>query len=84
MGHTVSMGFFYDPTCTNKIVHRFQPADVSGTVSMASLSEGQQTHPAATKTRKHIIYGFSDLPENKKKQSSFKDDSFKFKRQIHE
>lgn len=66
VGHTVSMGFFYDPTCTNKIFHRFQPADVSGTVSMALLSEGQQTHPAATKTRKHMIYGFSDLPENKK------------------
>lgn len=65
VGHTVSM-VFYDPTCTNKIFHRFQTADVSGTLSMALLSGGQQTHPAATKTRKHIIYGFSYLPGNRK------------------
>lgn len=35
--------FFYDPTCTNKILHHYQTADVSGTVSMALLSEGQQS-----------------------------------------
>lgn len=51
---TLFLWFFYDPTCTNKIFHRFQTADVSGTISMALLSEGQQMHPAASKTRKHI------------------------------
>lgn len=63
---TLFLWFFMIPPALIKSFIAFKTADVSGTGSVALLSEGQQTHPAATETRKHIIYGFSYLPKNRK------------------